>query len=184
MPFFPLFRKNFKESLVSPFVMLALLIGASIVTALLFPVFHRSHTTSPFKPSVVELWTLSFLALSLFSIFLITGILLLLTLLQSKHYRKTLLTPYGPVRLDKAKVVEIKWSTIFWIIRWSDDVLFCTFADATFIPREAFKSTQEAQEFVQIARELHTSRGASWRDEWNGKIFGRMTQTSDSGFEE
>lgn len=66
------------------------------------------------------------------------------------------------------------------ILNWSGDVLLKTWASSIFIPREAFSSREEAREFLQIARQLHKTGGAAWRDEWKGKVFGKEAQNESS----
>ena len=50
------------------------------------------------------------------------------------------------------------------------DIFLSSFADGCFIPRETFKSREEALEFLSIARELKS--GAAWREQWSGRVFG------------
>lgn len=68
--------------------------------------------------------------------------------------------------------LSIRWKRVQRVLEWKGDVCFVTFGGGCFIPREAFASREEAREFVALARGLKQTRGAAWRDEWNGRLFG------------
>lgn len=171
MSFAALFRRNIKGTIGEAVSIPIILIVVSIVTAILLPVFHRPHAPRPFLFSAFEIWTLILLAF----VPLVICISTVASLFQSKRSIKLVLTPYGIAWVYDSKTVEIRWPVFFGLMHWSGDVLLCAFATSAFIPREAFKSPEEAHEFVQIMRELHKSRGAAWREEWNGKTFGSNT---------
>lgn len=168
MTFASVARQTLKEIFFSVPSILVMLAVPFIVTAILLPVFQRGHRPpSSFEPTFLQLWVLSsgsHLLISLPPAFL--------SYLLQKKDRKLVLTPYGLAKHYKARVIETRWSSVLWIVSWNSDVLLCTFATQTFVPRGAFGSVQEAQEFIQIARQLHKSRGTAWREEWNGRIFG------------
>ncbi len=163
-------RKIYKEMLTDLTSIAATLLVTTILTAIIHPVFGRTHSSQaiPF----LQLW------LFFFCIFPLSTILIVMpfAFFDARRAKTVILTPYGVTRCEGKKEVEIPWSSFFGITHWSGDVILTTLATSTVIPREAFASREETQEFVQIARELRKSRGAAWRDEWKGKVFGQKPE--------
>lgn len=69
--------------------------------------------------------------------------------------------------------VHFPWRKILRVVEFRGNVWFGSVIDGCFIPREAFDSREEAREFAAMARELKQTRGAAWRDKWNGRVFGQ-----------
>lgn len=84
-------------------------------------------------------------------------------------------TFYGPNRN-----AFFHWSQFIWVIECGGDLWLASLANGCFIPREAFASRAESHELARILRELKRSKGSSWQNEWNGRIFGLHTETGEA----
>lgn len=174
-------RKSLKETLTEPILIAVTLILVTILTAILFPVTSTSRARSVLdstlaSTSFLELWVLLFLIVTMPLFFLMP----LLSLFEVKREKTVILTSYGVSRYEGEKEIELSWPTHLMILNWSGDVLLKTWASGVFIPREAFTSREEAQEFVQIARELRKTGGSAWRGEWKGKVFGQKERNESN----
>jgi hypothetical protein len=97
-------------------------------------------------------------------------------MLRARGLSVTALAREGVYDVGAFLSYSIVWKRVWFVFDWNGDVSLVTFAGGSLMPREAFASRPEAREFVKIARELHKTRGASWRAEWNGKTFGVLPE--------
>ena len=160
-------RRVIKEISTQPVSMATVLSVITIVTLILFPVVSRAFSVLG-SLSFLQLWFLLFPILCFVFVLLVP----LFYLPETQREKTVILTSYGVYQGEATKETEWSWPAFLFVVNWSGDVLLTTWTTQLFIPREAFVSPQEAQKFVQIARQLHKTRGAAWRDEWKGQRFG------------
>ncbi|RYG38267.1 MAG: hypothetical protein EOO01_29765 [Chitinophagaceae bacterium] len=60
----------------------------------------------------------------------------------------------GVRNVAKRFPIFIVWKRVLWIIAWSGDVLLLTFGGGVLIPRHAFRTSYEADDFINAVRQF------------------------------
>ena len=100
--------------------------------------------------------------------------------LCSKRHFELWISDAGLFKRYPNRDIFFPWRKFTWLIKRNGDLWLVSFTDGCFIPREAFTSPEEAQEFTAIIRELKRTRGTVWRDKWNGRVFGIHPEEGDA----
>ncbi|RYX80847.1 hypothetical protein EON83_26785 [bacterium] len=104
----------------------------------------------------------------------------LLIRICSKRRFQIHISEAGVSKYYPSRSIFFPWKKVIWVIERNGDLWLSSFLDGCFIPRESFASREQSHELANIIRELKTSRGATWRPEWNGRTFGySMSETKN-----